>query len=291
MYVSDALAEKESSLMKMRRIGIAKKTPPWRLGLLTGLFFALVSGLAPRAQSQTDCADGNGNLSSDPPKDMTAEQLIQKFAAQESKVKQAIEHYTHTQDVLVQTLGDKGVDGQFHEISTVSYDERGKRAEKVTYAEQSTLRQIELTQEDMEDIRVFMPWVLTTEEVAQYKLSYSGQQHVDDLDTYVFHVDPKKEEKNRRYFRGKIWVDNHDFQIVKLCGKSVPDLIRPKKHQPMDVRPTFVGYRQFADGMWLPAYARVDDTLQFLAQSIHVREIVKFKDYKKAGAPASVAKP
>ncbi len=277
--------------MSMLTISLAKKAALLRWGLATALVIALGCSLAPRARAQSDCAEGNGTLNTDPPKDVTAEQLIQKFAAQESKVKQAIEHYTHTQDVLVQTLGDKGVDGQFHEISTVSYDDKGKRAEKVTYAEQSTLRQVALTQEDLDDIRIFMPWILTTEEVAQYKVSYSGQQHVDDLDTYVFHVDPKKEEKNRRYFRGKIWVDNRDFQIVKLCGKSVPDLIRPKKHQPMDVRPTFVGYRQFIDGAWLPAYARVDDTIQFQVQSVHVREIVKFKDYKKAGTGTTTPKP
>jgi hypothetical protein len=58
----------------------------------------------------------------------------------------------------------------------------------------------------------------------------------------------------------------------------------------MDVRPTFVGYRQLVDGFWFPAYARVDDTLHFQAQSIHVREIVKFKDYTRTGANSAAAK-
>lgn len=240
------------------------------------------------ARAQTDCAEGDGVLDTAAPKTITVLELIQKFTAQETKVKQARDRYTYTQDVMVQTLGDKGaVDGQFHEISTISYDDKGKRSEKVTFAEQSTLRGVQLTQEDMEDIRVFMPWILTTDEAAQYTLTYAGQQHVDDLDTYVFHVVPKKEEKNKRYFQGRIWVDNRDFQIVKLCGKSVPDAVHPKKNKPMDIRLMFVGYRQLVDGQWLPAYAKVDDTLHFMAQSIHLREIVKLKDYKRAaGAPA-----
>jgi len=144
------------------------------------------------AWAQTDCAEGNGVLDMTPPKGMTVEQLIQKFAAQETKVQEARTHYTYTQDAMVQTLNEKTVDGQFHEISSVSYGDKGKRLERVMFAEQSTLRSVSLTQEDMDDIHIFMQWILTTDEVSQYKLTYAGQQHVDDLDTYVFHVEPKK---------------------------------------------------------------------------------------------------
>jgi hypothetical protein len=260
-----------------------------RFGFSVALI-VMASTLLSGARAQTDCSDGNGVLDTSPPKNMTPQELVQRFAAEETKVKQARAQYTHTQDVLVQTLNGKAVDGQFHEITRVSYDDKGKRVENVTFAEQSTLRGVQLTAEDMDDIRVFMPWILTTDEVPQYTLTYAGQQHVDDLDTYVFHVEPKKEEKNRRYFQGRVWVDNHDFQIVKLCGKSVPDIVRPKKHQPMDIRPAFAAYRQLVDGNWFPAYARVDDTLNFQVQAIHIREIIKFTGYKRGGA-GSPAKP
>jgi hypothetical protein len=243
------------------------------------------------AHAQSDCAEGNGVLDMKPPKDMTPQQLIQKVGAEETKVKQARNGYTYTQDVLVQTLNDTAVDGQFHEVTTISYDDKGRRQENVTYAEQSTLRGVSLSATDMEDIRVFMPLILTTEDIPQYNLTYAGQQHVDDLDTYVFHVEPKKEEKNKRYFKGKVWVDNRDLQIVKVCGKSVPEQTRVKKNQHQDLRPTFVSYRQLVDGLWFPAYVRVDDTLQFRAESAHIHEIVKFTGYKRAGAAAAVPKP
>lgn len=255
------------------------------------VLIAMLGGLMAGARAQTDCAEGNGVLDMTPLKNMTAQELAQKVAAEETKIKEARKHYTYTQDVLVQTLSGKAVDGQFHEIATVSYDDKGRRAENVTFAEQSTLRGIQLSQEDMDDIRVFMPWILTTEEAPQYKLTYAGQQHVDDLDTYVFHVEPKTEEKGKRYFQGRVWVDTHDLQIVKLCGKSVPDVVHKKKNQPMDIRPMFVGYRQVVDGLWFPAYTRVDDTLHFQVQAIHVREIVKFTGYKRAGAGIAAAKP
>jgi hypothetical protein len=240
--------------------------------------------LAGAANAQTDCAEGDGVLDNTPPKDITEQQILEKLGAQETKVKEARSHETFTQDVMVQTLNGNSVDGQFHEVSDVSYDDKGKRVEKVTYAEQPTLRGVSLSADDMEDIRVFMPLILTNEDLPEYNLTYAGKQHVDDLDTYVFHVVPKKEEKNKRYFEGRIWVDNRDFNIVKLCGKSVPDQVHRKRNQPQDIRPMFVGYRIYMNGLWFPAYARVDDTLHFQAQSVHIREIVKFKDYKKAGA-------
>ena len=200
----------------------------WMARAALATFILLSGAFLTRAEAQTDCAEGNGVLDTAPPKNMTVPELIQKFTSEETKVRETRAHYSYTQDVLVQTLNGKAVDGQFHEITQVSYDDKGKRVENVTFAEQSTLRGIQLSAEDTDDIRIFMPWILTTEEVPQYNLTYAGQQHVDDLDTYVFHVEPKKEEKNRRYFQGRVWVDNHDLQVVKLCGKSVPDVI-PKK--------------------------------------------------------------
>jgi hypothetical protein len=88
-------------------------------------------------------------------------------------------------------------------------------------------------------------------------------------------------------------VDDRDVEIVKLCGKSVPDVIakKKKKNQPVELRPTFVSYRQLVDGHWFPAYARVDDTLNFGVQSVHVREIVKFTGYKRTGATTAASKP
>ena len=243
------------------------------------------------AQAQTDCADGNGTLDTTPPKSMTVEQLIQKFLAGEDKVQAARLHYSFTEDVMVRTLAGNTADGQFHQITNVSYDEHGKRLENVAFAEQSTLRGISLSAEDMNDIRVFMQWILTSEQASQYDLKYAGQQHVDDLDTYVFHVEPKKEEKNRRYFQGRVWVDSRDLQLVKLCGKSVPDAVHVKKNQPMDIRPMFVSYRQIVDGNWFPAYTRVDDTLHFRAESVHVREVVKFTGYKRRDANSVASKP
>src|ERR1700686_3241608 len=228
-------------------------------------------------RGQTDCEAGNGLLDFTQPKSVSVQDVIRKFGVAESAAKQARQHYTFKQEVLMQTLTGTSVTGEFHEVTNVSYDEKGRRKEEVTFAAQNSLRGIQLTQEDMEDIRVFMPLLLPREDLPQYSLNYAGQQHVDDLDTYVFHIEPKKEEKDRRYFQGRIWVDAQDFQIVKTCGKSGPEKIPKKKGQRPDLHPTFVTYRQQVDGhYWFPAYTRSDDTLRFQAGSVRVRETIKY---------------
>lgn len=254
-------------------------------------FLLLLSALLPCAWAQSECSDSGGTLDTTPPKDLSPQDVIQKFLQGENRVKEARSHYSFTQDLMVQTLDDKKVDGQFHQVTSVSFDDKGKRLENVTFSEQSTLRGVQMSADDMDDVREFMQWILTSDEAAQYNLTYAGQQHVDDLDTYVFHVVPKREEKNHRYFEGRVWVDNRDLQVVKLCGKGVAEVAHHKKNQPMDIRPTFVGYRQIVDGNWFPVYASVDDTLHFGAQSVHVREVVKFTGYKRAGTTNAASKP
>jgi hypothetical protein len=251
---------------------------------LTLLLSALL--LPARLLGQTDCEAGNGLLDFAQPKSMSVEDVIRRFGAAESGAKQSRLHYTFKQEVLMQTLSGKDVTGEFHEVTNISYDEKGRRKEEVTFAAQNSLRGIQLTAEDMEDIRVFMPLLLPGEDLPQYGVTYAGQQHVDDLETYVFHIEPKREEKGRRYFQGRIWVDAQDFQIVKVCGKSGPDKIPKKKGQRPDLHPTFVTYRQEVDGhSWFPAYTRSDDTLRFQAGSVRVRETIKYSGYKRVGGP------
>lgn len=249
--------------------------------VILALFLILPSVL----WAQTDCDSGNGTLDPAEPKTISPQQIIQKLGVAEAAAKKARLGYSYKQDALMQTLSGFSVTGVFHEVTTVSYDARGNRSEVVTFAAQPTLRNLQLTKDDMEDIRVFMPLMLTSDDLKEYNLNYAGQQHVDDLDTYRFDVAPKKVDKDRRYFQGKIWVDAQDFQIVKVCGKSGPDKIAKKKHERSELHPLFVAYRQQVDGQWFPAYARSDDTLQFPGGPVHLKQIVKFTDYKRAAAP------
>ncbi|HEX3091359.1 MAG TPA: hypothetical protein VHW72_01985 [Candidatus Angelobacter sp.] len=250
---------------------------------------SLLAMLFPLAlAAQTNCDAGNGPLRSASPQAISVQDLVQKFAGQEEVFKDARNHYAYTQDVTVQTLDGDTVSGEFRETTDILYDDQGKRIEKVTYAPQNTLKGISITKEDYDDFRNRLPFVLTTQDLGQYNISYVGQQHVDEIDTYVFDIAPKKVDKDGgpRFFQGRIWVDNRDFQIVKTCGKNVPDI---HKKDSENLTPKFVTYREQIDGQyWFPTYTRADDDLQFKSGPVHIREIVKYTNYKRFGVKTRI---
>ena len=232
---------------------------------------------------------GESQLDSSPPQGITEQEIIQRFAAKEKEFKQAREQYAYRQSLTVQTLDGDTVNGEFKEVEDVLFDDKGNRVEHVVFAPGSTLQGILMTKEDYDDIRRRMPFVLTSDEISEYQILYVGKQHIDELGTYVFDVAPKQIDKNKRYFQGRIWVDDQDFQIVKTYGKNVPDLGTKKRGGQENLFPNFTTWRDRVDGKyWFPVYTKVDDTLHFSTGDIHIKQIVKYTDYKRFGAKSKI---
>lgn len=265
-----------------------------RLALKTGLVLLLL--VAPLALSaETNCDAGAGPLRPDQPKGITTQEIIDKFAAREAMFKQARNNYAYTQDITVQEFDGSSVSGEFRLVQDITYDDKGNRIETVKFAPQSSLQQVSLSREDYEDFRNQLPFVLTTEDLPKYNLLYSGQQHVDEIDTYVFEVAPKTIEKGQRYFQGNIWVDARDLQIVKTCGKTVPETRagatgkKKKKNVEENLSPKFVTYREQIDGQyWFPTYTSADDVLHFRTGDVHIREIIKYTNYQRFGVKTRI---
>ena len=148
-----------------------------------------------------------------------------------------------------------------------------------------TLRNIILTPQDMQDLRDVQPFVMTTSERPDYNVRYIGPEQVDEIETYVFAVKPKKLEKGKRYFEGQIWVDQRDLQIVKTYGKGVGLLKKKEDNQ----FPRFETYRDQIDGKyWFPVYTRADDVLHFKSGDQRIRMIIKYEDYKQFKSDADI---
>jgi hypothetical protein len=232
------------------------------------------------------------SLESTPPKSITSDEIISRFAAREKLFKEAREHYTYRQDIKVQTRDGDTVTGEYHEVFDVLYDDKGHRIENVVFAPQSSLEQggLSLDQGDVQDFRNRLPFVLTSEEVPEYNILYVGQQQEDQLHCYVFDIAPKAIVGKKRYFQGRIWVDDQDFQIVKTYGQAVPEIRDSKKKGKEEhLYPKFTTWRQQIDNQyWFPTYTRADDTLHFNTGDIHIREIVKYEDYKRFGANVKI---
>jgi hypothetical protein len=225
-----------------------------------------------------------GPLDKSEPKNITPDEIIKRFAAKETEFKQAREQYTYRQDVTVETPDDNG---SYREVFDVVFDDKGKRLENVVFAPQNTLQLIQMSPEDLDDIRHRLPFVLTSEEIPEYDILYVGQQQEDELHCYVFDIAPKQIVGKKRYFQGRIWVDDQDFQIVKTYGKTVPD-IRKKKGQE-NLFPKFTTWRQQIDGRyWFPTYTKADDTLHFSTSDVRILEKVKYENYKRFGAKSRI---
>ena len=245
-------------------------------------------GVADSSAMQAANPEGFGPLDpSPPPAGLTAEQILAKMGARESDFAAARQGYLFRQSVKVDTISDDTgrPDGEYQQVTDITFSPEGRREEHVVFAPQNTLERVIMSPSDFNDIEHRLPFVLTTPELPQYDISYLGRQKVDELDTYVFDVKPKVLVKGQRYFQGKIWVDQQDFQIVLINGLNVPQDTR-KGHE--DLSPPFTTYYQQIDGKyWFPTYTKMEGTLHFpaqdgaLSQDVHMKTIVRYTDYKR----------
>jgi hypothetical protein len=232
---------------------------------------------------------GEGPLDPSQPQGISVDEIVQKFSAKEKQFKQARDQYTYTQDVKVQTVDGGSVDGEYHQVTSVLFDDSGKRIEQVVFAPQSSLQRVVMTQSDYDDIRNRLPFVLTSDDIGKYQVLYVGRQKEDDLGTYVFDIAPKVIEKGERYFQGRIWVDDRDFQIVKTYGETVPQVHNIKHPEKENLSPKFTTWREQIDGKyWFPTYTSAEDTLHFSGNDVTMRYIVKYRDYKRYGAKSKI---
>ncbi len=252
--------------------------------LLVCLAAAFVSSGAHAAMQD---GAGFGTLDPSPPAGITAQEIVQKMGARESAFNQARQNYTFRQAVKVDTIAEDSnkVDGEYQQVTDIVFGREGKREEHVVFAPQNTLERVLMTPADFEEIEHRLPFVLTAEDLPKYEVTYLGRQKVDELDTYVFQAGPKTLEKGKRYFQGKVWVDQQDLQIVLVNGITVP---QDKRRGHEDLSPPFTTYYEQIDGKyWFPTYTKAEGTLHFpaqqgaMAQDVHMRNIVKYTDYKQ----------
>ncbi len=234
---------------------------------------------------------GEGELDKSPPKGMTSEQLVQRFTAKETEVQAIRRQYSFRQSIKVHTLDNEGkVVSEYQQVADMRYDPKSQWIKAVVFAPQPSLP---TSKEDLEDLDTRQSFTIGTDELPDYNVTYVGQQRLDELHCYAFDVAPKTMEKGRRYFQGRIWVEGQDFQIVKNTGKSVPDIhIQKKKRLEENLFPKFTTWREQIDGKyWFPTFSSADDTLHFVHDDIHIKEVLKFTDYKRAAAATPTARP
>ena len=230
---------------------------------------------------------GFGPMNSAQPVGITIPQIVERMGQRESAFEHARDRYTFRQQVKMDTISDDTgkPDGEWQEVTDITYDNANHRVEHVVFAPGNSIERVIITENDLNDIKQRLPFILTTAQLPEYNLTYLGQQKVDDLNTYVFDVAPKELVKGHRYFQGKIWADQQDLEIVLVNGLNVPQDVR-QGHE--DISPPFTTYYQQIDGKyWFPTYTRAEGVLHYpgsngsLAQDVHLRATVRYTDYKQ----------
>ena len=244
--------------------------------LLIGLLAILALPMS--AQTQTTAS-----------RQLPPEEVIKRFTTRESELREVWKEYSYQQESRMQVIGPADtVSGEYYQVSEFVFNDAGNRMERIIKAPPSSLDRagLILTQEDKNGFINLQPFALTVEDLPNYNVYYVGKEKIDDLDTYVFDVTPKimsnTRELNRmkdkgiegKYFQGRIWVDDVDLMIVKTAGKIVPEFKQRFAK--------FETYRENIDGkFWLPTYTYGDDYLEFDRFRVHVRMVIKYRNYRR----------
>jgi hypothetical protein len=257
----------------------------------TSLAAALALTLCSPQTFRAQDANGFGKLDPAPPTGISVDDIIKKFGVREAEFSQARDSYTFRQSVKVDIINmdNNKADGEYQQVTDITFNPEGKREEHVVFAPPNSLdasaTPVMMSPADFDEIEHRLPFILTTNDLPKYDVTYVGRQKVDDLDTYVFDAGPKTIAKGQHYFKGRVWVDQQDLQIVLVNGTTVPQDVRPG-HEAL--QPPFTTYYEQVDGKyWFPTYTKAEGILHFapqngaLSEDVHLRSTVKYTDYKQ----------
>jgi hypothetical protein len=209
-----------------------------------------------------------------------SDRIVSAFTAKETEFRTALAQYSFKRDAVIQTIGAGGqVTGEYQRISRLTFDDSGKLIEKILRFPIST-HEIGISTEDLDNPGGAQLFALEASKAPLYNFKYVGKERIDELDLHVFDVSPKalpdpKKVKDR-LFKGRIWVDTQDHQIVKTRGKGLPE----PKNIPY---PTVETYREVIDDrFWFPTYAYADEELLLGSGGVvKIRLRIRFSEFEK----------
>lgn len=212
--------------------------------------------------------------------------IIESFIQTESQLREALTQHTFKRDVVLQTIGPEGqVTGEYVRNSEFVFDDRGNRVERVTYHPPSTIREMRITEEDIQDLAGAQLLGIDISESTKYHFNYYGEELLNGKRVYALNVEPANKPNphrmRERYFRGSVWVDAATFQIVKVRG-----IVEPQGKQRF---PLFETWRESAGATFaFPSRTEADDVLHFPNRNVNYRIRVRYYDYKLFASTVSV---
>jgi hypothetical protein len=215
--------------------------------------------------------------------------LAKLAARRETETETERNEFMYRQTVTLEELDNRGMmRGQYKETRDVIFSPQHERIEQMVGKAENSLQNLKLTTEDFADIRDIQPLVLTEERLWSYETLSRGDENVDGIDCWVLQVRPRQILRGQRLFDGLVWIDKQGYDIVRMEGQAVPQLISTKSE---NLFPRFTTIRKPVDGKhWFPMSTYADDNLPFRSGPQRIRLRIAYTNYRRFGAE-SVFKP
>lgn len=258
------------------------------LFLILGLFgFAILTGTSAKAQQPGIVSAGYAMadtvvkvpIDSEPPSmPLTSAQIIAAFLKTEAATREALNQHTCKREVILETIGPNGeVTGQYIRQSQFIFDDKGNRIERVLYHPASTITQLRITKEDIQDLAGAQLLGVDVTEVGKYKLSYAGTDMIGSQRAFIIDVAPvvapDPQHMKQRYFVGRVWINADNYHLIKVKG-----VVEPHGKQRF---PVFETWRGMVGDLLLPVRTQADDVLHFPRIDVHYRINVRYYDYQR----------
>jgi hypothetical protein len=209
----------------------------------------------------------------------TPQLVLAAFVRTEVQAREALNQHTFKRDVLLQTIGPNGeVTGEYIRNSQFLFDDKGNRIEHVLYHPRSTIQQMRITKEDIQDLAGAQLLGIDITEPSRYRMTYAGREISDSRAVFAIDVAPvETPDPNRmreRFFVGRVWVDADSFQVVKVRG-----MVEPHGKERF---PVFETRRESVNGqLFFPTRTEADETLRFPNIDVHYRIKVRYYAYRR----------
>jgi hypothetical protein len=233
-----------------------------------------------RSMPAQPMGDNSPLVETEPPVMLKPSDILKKFVETETRFREKMRQYTFRRDVTLQTIGAEGtITGEYIRNSQFVLDDRGGRVERVLYHPKSTIREMKITKEDIQDLACAQLFGFEITDLSRYDIAYVSKETINLHQTYAIDVSPRQTPDPRRmrerFFVGRIWIDALSFQIVKMRGVAMP--------QGKQRFPAFETMREPLEGIdfLFPTSTFADEMLHFPNRDVHYKIMVKYYAYKR----------
>lgn len=208
------------------------------------------------------------------------EEIVKHFAEKEKEYAAAHAQYSYKLNVKVQEIDEAGdVVGEFEETGEVTGPATRRRLQ-LTGNPRTDLRTLSIPRVELTDLEFVPLFILAPEDIPKYDITYLSQERVDEVNTYLFRLQPKEVPRgNDNLFEGIVWVDASKFDIVRALGRLLPQRERG----------VFNGYfrrlelfREPVDDYLFTTYIRADDVVSVREPPTRARLILRFSDHMRS---------